>query len=443
MIYITYITVSIILQSGNTILDQGITTEWPQDAFPDSILEILITTPPDSLKALYDESTSAFNAFSLDGITANYFLFTVENDPLSINPDISYTFTIPIPTDLLTNCPDDYGYEIFTYEEQTGFGTESWPLMVLYESTYNDVDKTLTAQFYPEMWINKQAEILLSCTPGANTVSTRRRLQGGGTSTVAVAVTSNECHAGPISCPIPLKLQTDQCQVLLSYSRTHIGVDYESTDPNGNILAAATGVVEKSEHSQYYGEIIIIRHQDGSATVYKNLDNNARLVQVNDNVVEGETIIGRASGHLHLEYIPNGMVYSRKGYINAHSCVELEDVESGSIEVSDSGTAADDAFAMYINGFYICETELGQLNKCTISNLKCGEHELMIKIIAAPDGYGTWLVKLNNGWLFDDGTDVRNNFEDGNIAREPEGHEETWNIIVPCTTEDTLSSFVP
>ena len=119
-------------------------------------------------------------------------------------------------------------------------------------------------------------------------------------------------------------------------------------------------------------------------------------------MVEGNTIIGTAIGHLHLEYIPNGMVYSRKGYIDANLCVQLEDVESGSIEVSDSGTAADDAFAMYINGFYICETELGKLNKCTISNLKCGIHQLMIKIIAAPDGYGTYLVKLNNGWTFDD-----------------------------------------
>ena len=90
-------------QSGNTILDQGITTIWPRNAFNDSILEILITEPPTSFKTLYDESTAAFNAFSIDNITKNYFLFTVENDPLTVIPDISYAFTIPIPSDLLKN----------------------------------------------------------------------------------------------------------------------------------------------------------------------------------------------------------------------------------------------------------------------------------------------------------------------------------------------------
>ena len=43
----------------------------------------------------------------------------------------------------------------------------------------------------------------------------------------------------------------------------HIGVDYESTDPNGNILAAASGTVEKSELSTIYGDIITLRHLDG------------------------------------------------------------------------------------------------------------------------------------------------------------------------------------
>jgi len=347
-----------------------------------------------------------------------------------------------VPVDLLNHCPSDHGYEIFTYQEQTGFGTESWPIMVLYESVYDASTESVTAQFYPEMWINRTADVLLSCTPGKSTADSspprrrnrRRLLQNTNVSTT-------ECHAAYISCPIPLRLQTDQCQVLYAFSRTHIGVDYASTDSNGSILAAASGVIETSQTSFIYGDIIVLRHLDGSATVYKNLESRRKVE--GEEVAVGD-VIGTANGHLHFEYIPNGELFSRKGHIDPTACVQKEVVESGSVEVSDSGTVADDAFAMYIDGYFICATELGELNTCSISNLKCGLHELSIEVIAAPDGYGTWLVKLFDGWTFvEDGSTVRNNFEDGNIAREPEGHIETWTIDVPCTADDALSSFAP
>jgi len=52
---------------------------------------------------------------------------------------------------------------------------------------------------------------------------------------------------------------------------------------------------------------------------------------VGDDVQEGETIIGKARDFLHLEYIPNGVIYSRKGYIDEQPCITLENVTTGSI----------------------------------------------------------------------------------------------------------------
>eukprot|EP00485_Elphidium_margaritaceum_P020234 CAMPEP_0202726012 /NCGR_PEP_ID=MMETSP1385-20130828/184396_1 /ASSEMBLY_ACC=CAM_ASM_000861 /TAXON_ID=933848 /ORGANISM="Elphidium margaritaceum" /LENGTH=689 /DNA_ID=CAMNT_0049392223 /DNA_START=42 /DNA_END=2111 /DNA_ORIENTATION=- len=451
--YPTQSPISIILETGNTILDQGISTAWPPNAFPDSVLEILITSLTNDTDAfmseLYEASTAVFYARSLEDITENYYIFTVENDPLP-TANISYTFAFPIPYDLFVKCDAGYGYVILAYEEQTGYGTEKWPLFNLYPSLLDASGSMLTAVFYREMWRNKTANILLSCTPGTNINAAANNQVSGGeggqrrrqllqNSNAINAINaidfSDKCLSASISCPIPLLLQTDHCNVLVPYSRNHIGVDYESTHPNGTIIAAANGVVEQSETSFFYGDMITLRHFDGSATVYKNL--NSRLKFVGDAVTKEEAI-GTAVGHLHFEYITNGQLYANKGHINGDACIKKDNVATGSIEVSDSGTQADDAFSMYIDSYYVCETELGELNKCTVSSLRCGSHTLSIKVIAAPDGYGTWLVRLFDGWLFSDGTAERNNFLDEHIAREPVGHIESWTFIVPCVN-DTIA----
>ena len=64
-----------------------------------------------------------------------------------------------------------------------------------------------------------------------------------------------------------------------------------------------SGVVIRSEFSESYGNVIVVSHGDGTATLYAHL--SKRLVGNNDKVLQGQVIgrvgtTGRSTGnHLH------------------------------------------------------------------------------------------------------------------------------------------------
>ena len=288
--------VAMILQIGNTVIEEGIAMTFPPDAFPDSLLTITWGEASPDTKAVFDDTTSAFQAVSITNLTSNAIHFIVENPPLS-TPDIVYNTIIPIPDELLDPavCPDDYGYEIFTQMTQTGFNNTIFPIFVLFESFYDPDSnpKTLTTDLFPEMFTSVdsnnpngsvKADIIMSCTPGVNIMVVRRRnllnslstqIQFEGNKNIRnsrlllqVSDYSN-CKATPILCP----LESKYCHKAKPYGRDHYGVDYKAA--NENVIATANGVIERSEISQTYGELIIMRHDDGSATVYANLHSRA------------------------------------------------------------------------------------------------------------------------------------------------------------------------
>lgn len=231
--------------------------EFPPNAFPDSILEITISEPSALVQSIYTDTTSAFQALSLENITGNAIHFEVENDPLNTT-DITYNTTIPIPTDLLDECPSDYGYEILTIVQQQGY-TDIFPMFVLFESLYDPIAQTLNAQLTPEMFTNRSADMVISCTPGTNIIfsgrrRSRRLLQNANYGT--------ECKASEIRCPI----ESGFCHPVNPFAADHDAIDYVANQQN--IVAASEGVVERSSASEVYGEVVIIRHRDGSATVY-------------------------------------------------------------------------------------------------------------------------------------------------------------------------------
>ncbi len=84
----------------------------------------------------------------------------------------------------------------------------------------------------------------------------------------------------------------------------HSGVDILAPYGTG-IVAARDGVVVFSGHERGYGRMVIIDHEDGSATVYAH--NASNLVEAGDRVSRGEVIAhvgksGNATGpHVHFE----------------------------------------------------------------------------------------------------------------------------------------------
>ena len=347
---------------------------FPPDAFPDSLLTITIGEASLQTKDLFADTTSASLTMNIDGINNNAIHFEVENMPLD-TPDISYKTSIPIPTDLITQCPIDYGFEIFTQILQNEYPSTTFPIFVLFPSSYDPIAQTLTTQLLPEMFHNFAADIILSCTPGANVVPLnnrrRRLLQHSDWATL--------CKAAEIICPV----KGTQCDILKPFGRNHYAVDYfASTDHQ--IVASSNGVIERSDVSPSYGQMIVLRHDDGSATLYAFL--SQRNVSISDVVVQGEVIGMGGTTHLHFEYIPNGQIYASKQRIDASHCFPpvpaptFPSIDTtarptqaplvppnthsptpsptlylpqGSITVRDSGRLADDSFAVYINVCFV------------------------------------------------------------------------------------------
>lgn len=96
---------------------------------------------------------------------------------------------------------------------------------------------------------------------------------------------------------------------IYGYAETHTGIDIPSSYGN-DIYAAANGVVIDSRWSDSYGNLIIVDHGSGYATLYGH--NSKRLVAEGDTVVKGQKIAlagstGWSTGnHLHFGVQVNG-----------------------------------------------------------------------------------------------------------------------------------------
>jgi murein DD-endopeptidase MepM/ murein hydrolase activator NlpD len=93
---------------------------------------------------------------------------------------------------------------------------------------------------------------------------------------------------------------------ILKYTRMHTGVDFAA--PRGTaILAAGNGVIEKAGRDSGYGNVIVIAHTNGYATVYAHQQGFAKGVAVGSRVRQGQVIgyvgsTGLSTGpHLHFE----------------------------------------------------------------------------------------------------------------------------------------------
>lgn len=177
-----------------------------------------------------------------------------------------------------------------------------------------------------------------------------------------------------------------------------------------------------------WGRYIVIRHEDGSKSLYAHLQKDGTLKAENEKVKKGEAIAradntgGSTGAHLHVEYAPDGKIYKRGSKVDAKPCID-QNVE-GSITVRDNGRVADDAFRVAIDGRVVCETSIGASNTCGVGSLRPGTVILTITAIIAPDNIGTYEVTLADGLKFADGTTQRS----GSLS---EGGSASFQVTVP------------
>jgi hypothetical protein len=89
-----------------------------------------------------------------------------------------------------------------------------------------------------------------------------------------------------------------------------------------------------------------------------------------------------------------------------------------------SGSLADDAFLVSLNGQELGSTTIGQTNKIGVGNLLPGTYMLTLEVIIAPDDIGTYLIQVNDGLTFSDGSTSRS-------GAPAEGTVIDFSIVVP------------
>ncbi|MDD2627695.1 MAG: M23 family metallopeptidase [Clostridia bacterium] len=97
--------------------------------------------------------------------------------------------------------------------------------------------------------------------------------------------------------------------------RVHDGVDIAS-DEGTDVVAVEKGIVERVYEDAFYGTSVIIDHQNGIKTVYRNLQKENSLKQ--DKVIVKGEVIGKVGNtgigeikdesHIHFEVIQNGEI---------------------------------------------------------------------------------------------------------------------------------------
>jgi len=97
--------------------------------------------------------------------------------------------------------------------------------------------------------------------------------------------------------------------------KTHDGIDIKASI-GAEVKASEKGVVERVYEDNLYGYSVIINHQNGIKTIYRNLDNEI-LVKEKEELEKG-TVIGRIGNtanseckdesHLHFEVIQNSQI---------------------------------------------------------------------------------------------------------------------------------------
>ncbi len=421
-------------EGGEVILDGVAKAIFPAGAFPSDTQVTVTTSSTAEVAAAFNEFTSIFRP-------ANRLAYEIRINT-GLQPPVSDTVRVEIavPDDFLNAVPADHQIELFAQLLSDG-GEETIDLFELFDATFDASTKTIIAELPTSIFSDTrnstgdfEAIITLAPTPGVNRTVSAISLLSFDTvlrASISPAATASECKAASIQCPLSIG-----CTVTSPFNparkhpvtgevKPHTGVDYRA--PNGSdVVSAADGNVATSQTVSGYGETIVIRHTDGSATLYAHLQQ--RNVAVGTSVTKGQSIAisdntGTSTGpHLHFEYVPNGQIFKSKNRIDPDPCIDA--LASGSITVRDNGSLADDAFQVFLDNILIGSTAIGASNTLAVNNLIPGNHQLKITAIIAPDNVGTYEITLNDGLTFSGGGTSNS----GILAQ---GSSATFTIVVP------------
>lgn len=335
-------TVTIGTDGGTVNLPDVATVSFPRGFFPDT-RSVEVTRPQESsASARFEEFETLFQ---VEGRADHQIRVLAGSTAPTGN---SFRAIVTIPSDLVITA--DVVPAIFARVYEAG-GQEVLDNFQLFDSTWKRSAGTLDVTFPPWVFTNSrrndgqfEAILMIGLIPAVS-ASLSSRL--GGFSSDA----STTCLAAPIGWPLS---PGDVRRVTSSYDpqrkidgrwMPHFGIDFAA--PTGTpVLAVSDGVVEDVRIDSNdlnlrtgYGRYLILRHSDGSASLYGHLLSES--VVRHDAVTRGSQIAtsdntGATFGaHLHFEYVPSGRITQNPGRIDPFPCL-VDDSYAVSVSASPS-----------------------------------------------------------------------------------------------------------
>lgn len=448
------VTTLITPQGGSVDLPGIGSIVFPAGVFAtNQLVTLSVTTSPETAQ-LFEESVSIFRV-------SQRLSYEIRVTTGNVRPLLPVQLTINAPDAFLSSVPPASDIHLFAQIWQDG-GEELLDNFELLDAEFDPVAKTVATTFPKEAFTNMrrldgifESIFTLGSTPGAVTTAPTkaiaefpadllpfnpddRPLEDFFAPLIRTAA-STGCQGSSLGSPLDIALNerrafnpAGETHPITGATAPHYGTDLRAA--NGDTVRAMadgtimeTGFQFNPKTNTGWGYYIILRHADGSATRYAHLSQGTLLskdtvVTKGDQIAQADSSGGATAPHLHVEYAPNGQIHDNASKVDPFPCIGAN--VSTSIRVGDNGTAADDAFDVFLDGLFLGRTTVGDTNSIGASNLRPGPHTLRIVAVIAPDDAGTLGVSLSDGVTFSDGTTTRSTVLS-------QGGEVSYEIIVP------------
>lgn len=443
-------TINLPVTGGTLKLENVAEVVFPPNAFPEPRTVTLYTDTTRMSETQFVEQTVLYDA----AMPLEYEVrLRVGKTPPLERDDANIAVDLFIPASYTP--PPDFDLQAFALVEEAVYGNNAvMSRMRPINCEWNPQTRRL--RIYAPVWMftsiptgGKAYELVLrvASTPGERIIDGSPTRNGGQT---YPCVPRTGCGVDPVGSPIgesgtnrpldPAELKVhpnghyNPCGKGRSGSdRKHFGLDL--VHPlNTPVLAVADGVVEKiafegpTVAGAGFGHYIIIKHRDGSKSLYAHLNERPNLA-VGDPVSAGQVIgkVGNTGGpgvgiHLHFEYAPNGILrvddkangnQGKWGNVDPLPCIQGERVDA-QIKIGDNGPAPDDAFEVSIlrasDGKLLYSATTRTISEETrfydiaLANLRPGRYIIRVKCIDDGDNggdVGTLGVSLVYGIRFE------------------------------------------
>jgi len=244
-----------------------------------------------------------------------------------------------VPENFLNSMPANSRMSLFAMVYQDG-GDETMDEFLPLEADFNEATGVLSASLPYYIFTNtrtadKNWGAILMAAAVQDTVPDLVKSMDDPCGGHTILCPVGNCSSTSISSPFTMnRLHPIQNEV-----KPHTGVDMKVNN-GSDVHAAADGTVEwiKINYKETwdlkpmgYGLYMILRHADGSATLYGHL--SSTKFKVGDHVNRGDVIAlsggvpgderagGSTGAHLHFEYVPKGWILGSKNRIDPFPCI--------------------------------------------------------------------------------------------------------------------------